>query len=302
MPREKIYDTYLFEQGYTRSTIDSYLNAQSKFIQWCDDKGYDPYHIDYKTCMLYIKDIQRPSKGKPLSKRSVSHQVGALKIFFNYLIDENYRDNNPFQNINIRGVRRSINHNLLEYEELEDLFYSYKTQNIKPPNCPHVAIRDKVVIGLMVYQGLDAKALMSLKIEHVLLEKGKIYIPSTRKTNARELELKSPQMLSLAQYLQNDRAVLQDKIRCYTDDLFPSNSNRSGVLLHTLFKRLRVINYKVKDAKQIRASVITHWLKLHNIRKVQYMVGHRYISSTERYVHQGLENLQKVIENLHPIS
>lgn len=301
MPREKIYDRYLFEQGYTRSTIDSYLNAQSKFIQWCDNKGYDPSYIDYKTCLLYVKDIQRPSKGKPLSKRSVSHQVGALKIFFNYLIDENYRGNNPFQNINIRGVRRGINHNLLEYVELEDLFYSYKTQNIELPNCPHVAIRDKVVIGLMVYQGLDAKALMSLKMEHILLEKGKLYVPSTRKTNARELELKSQQMLSLSQYLQNDRAILQDKIRCYTDDLFPRNSNRSSVLLHTLFKRLRAINYKIKDAPQIRASVITHWLKFHNIRKVQYMVGHRYISSTEKYLQNDIKGLKEVIETSHPI-
>jgi integrase/recombinase XerD len=197
MPREKIYDTYLFEQGYARSTIDSYLNAQSKFTQWYDYNSYDPCYIDYKTCLLYVKDIQRPSKGKQLSKRSVSHQVGPLKIYFNYLIDENYRGNNPFQNINIRGVGRSINHNLLEYVELEDLFYSYKTHNIELPNCPHVAILDKVVIGLMVYQGLDAKALMSLKMEHILLEKGKIYIPSIRKTNVRELELKSPQMLSL---------------------------------------------------------------------------------------------------------
>ena len=302
MPREKIYDTYLFEKGYTRSTIDSYLNAQSKFIQWCDNKGYDPCYIDYKTCLLYVKDIQRPSKGKPLSKRSVSHQMGALKIYFNYLIDENYRGNNPIQNINIRGVRRGINHNLLEYVELEDLFYSYKTHNIEPPNCPHVAVRDKVVIGLMVYQGLDAKALMSLKMEHILLEKGKIYIPSTRKTNARELELKSPQMLSLAQYLQNDRAILQDKIRCYTDDLFPRNTNRSSVLLHTLFKRLRAINYKVKDAPQIRASVITHWLKSHNIRKVQYMVGHRYISSTEKYLQNDIASLQEIISTAHPLS
>jgi len=302
MPREKIYDTYLFEQGYTRSTIYSYLNAQSKFIQWCDTKDYDLSHIDYKTCLLYVKDIQRPKKGKPLSKRSVSHQVGALKIFFNYLMDENYRGNNPFQNINIRGVRRSINHNLLEYEELEDLFYSYRTHNIKPPHCPHVAVRDKVVIGLIVYQGLDAKALMSLRMEHMQMEKGKLYVPSTRKTNARELELKSPQMLSLAQYLQKDRAVLQDKIRCYTDDLFPRNSNRSGVLLHTLFKRLRAINYKVKDAKQIRASVITHWLKLHNIRKVQYMVGHRYISSTEKYLQSDISSLKEIIENFHPMN
>ena len=32
------------------------------------------------------------------------------------------------------------------------------------------------------------------------------------------------------------------------------------------------------------------------------MAGHRYISSTGRYVQENLESLQEVIENLHPMS
>lgn len=302
MANTKTYDTYLFEQDYSRSTIDSYLRDAEKFNGWCNFKGHDPCHIDYKTCLDYVKEIQLPTKGKVLSKRTIKHHIGALKIYFNYLIDESHRGNNPMQNINIRGVRRSINHNLLEFEELEDLFYSYKTHNIELPNCPHVAMRDKVVIGFMIYQGMDAKALMSLKMEHLHLDEMRIYVPSTRKSNARELELKPPQMASLTQYLQIDRAILQDKIRCYTEDLFPRNSKRSGVLLHTLFKRLRDINYKVKDAPQIRASVITYWLKSHNIRKVQYMVGHRYISSTEKYLQNDISGLQDIITKSHPIN
>ena len=154
----------------------------------------------------------------------------------------------------------------------------------------------------MVYQGLDAKALMSLKLEHVQIEKGKLYVPSTRKTNSRELELKSPQIFSLMQYLQHDRILLQEKIDSYDNKLFPSNSGRSSALFATLFKRLRTINYKVKNTKQIRASVITYWLKLYNIRRVQYMVGHRYISSTEKYLQNDIESLQEVINNLHPIN
>ena len=55
------------------------------------------------------------------------------------------------------------------------------------------------------------------------------------------------------------------------------------------------------STKQIRASVITHWLSQYNIREVQYMAGHRYISSTERYQQDDLENLHELIESLHPI-
>jgi len=298
----KTYKVYLQEQGYTESTIDSYVRACEKFRGWCQFKECKPKYIDYKTCLEYVQEIQRPFNTKNISKRTVQSQVGALKKFFNFLMEESYRTDNPIESVNIRGVRRTLNHDLLEIEELEDLFYSYPTQNIKPPNCPHVAIRNKVIVGLMVYQGLDAQLLLKLKLEHVRLDNRTIYIPRTRKANGRELELKPPQMQSLVQYLERDRNILQEKIDCYTEALFPLNSDRPSILLSSLFKRLKHINFKVKDNKQIRASVITYWLRIYNIRKTQYLIGHRYISSTERYLQNDMESLQEMITLGHPIS
>jgi len=297
----KHYDHYLKEQDYAKTTINSYLIAKSRFIEWCDSKGCEVESIDYKSCLEYAKKLQRTRNGKMPSKSTVRHQIGALKIYFNYLIDENYRGDNPMENMNVRGVKRTLNHNLLEFEELEDLFYSYPTRNIELPSSPHVAIRDKVITGMMVYQGLNATALKTLKMEHINLERGKIYVPSTRKTNSRELEIKSPQILSLAEYINVSREAIQNSIGCHSEAFIPQNSDRFTVT-YWLFKKLRRINHNVKDTKQIRASVITYWLQHHNIREVQYMAGHRYISSTERYVQDDLESLQEVIDTLHPIS
>jgi integrase/recombinase XerD len=154
----------------------------------------------------------------------------------------------------------------------------------------------------MVYQGLNSTALKSLQFEHINIERGQIYIPSTRKTNSRTLELKSWQIIPLLRYLEKDKELLQDELQSHTQALFPLNSDRFDIISRHLFKRLKRINYKVKDMKQIRASVITYWLNHHNIREVKYMTGHRYISSTERYVQDDLENLHELIENMHPIS
>ena len=54
------------------------------------------------------------------------------------------------------------------------------------------------------------------------------------------------------------------------------------VNLHHMFRRLKRIYPEIKNAGQIRQSVITHWLKTHNLREVQYMAGHRWVSSTDR--------------------
>jgi integrase/recombinase XerD len=60
-----------------------------------------------------------------------------------------------------------------------------------------------------------------------------------------------------------------------------------------------------KDCKisiaEIRASVITNWLQHYNLREVQYMAGHKFVSSTERYRTDNLEDLQKELEKYHPL-
>jgi integrase/recombinase XerD len=58
---------------------------------------------------------------------------------------------------------------------------------------------------------------------------------------------------------------------------------------------------RLNNMAQIRASVITNWLKHYNLREVQYMAGHKYVSSTECYRTDHLEGLQKELEKYHPL-
>lgn len=55
------------------------------------------------------------------------------------------------------------------------------------------------------------------------------------------------------------------------------------------------------NAKQLRASVIVKWLKMYNLREVQYMAGHRYISATEAYRQNELEGLAEEVNQFHPL-
>ncbi len=87
------------------------------------------------------------------------------------------------------------------------------------------------------------------------------------------------------------------------DQLFISingSENIKNSLLH-MFKGLQRENPQVKNPKQIRASVITWWLKNYNLRQVQYMAGHKCVSSTERYQLNNLDKLQEKLEKYHPI-
>jgi integrase/recombinase XerD len=49
-----------------------------------------------------------------------------------------------------------------------------------------------------------------------------------------------------------------------------------------MLRQLKQLNNKLTSAKQIRSSVITHWLRQNNLRQVQNMAGHKYVRSTQR--------------------
>ena len=88
------------------------------------------------------------------------------------------------------------------------------------------------------------------------------------------------------------------------DQLFISvngSENIKNSLWH-LFREIKKINPGVINAIKIRQSVITYWLRTMNLRQVQYMAGHKYVSSTERYQTNSLENLQSKLEKYHPLS
>ena len=292
------YRSYLEQENYSTSSIVCYINEMQHFKKWCNRNHTTPIEIDYKTSLKYIKYLTR--KGN--SKKTINHKLGSLKNLFSYLINEAYRIDNPIENINIKGAKRTTNHNLLEADELEDLYYSFETENIKDTYHRLTAKRNKIIVGLMMYQGLKTTELIQLEVDNLELYKGKVYIKSGRKSNARTLELKSWQVIELLEYVKEVREDIKHRKRIESERLFiPGNARLGNTILH-ITKKLKKINHKVTNINQIRASVITNWLKQYNLRETQYLAGHRYISSTERYLQDDLENLHEIVNNFHPIN
>lgn len=291
------YGTYLRKQGYSETTVTGNERQIENFKKWCKRNRTTPMEIDYKTCLKFIQYLSR----KGTTKKTVNHRLRSIKIYFNYLIDGAYRTDSPIENIIVKGERRTINYNLLEADELEDLYYSFETDSYQEEYHRYTLKRAKVILGLTVYQGLSTTDLSSLKIEHLQLNKGKIYVPSTKRSNARELELKPWQIMEFMEYVNEVRPMIQDKIGNHGEQLFNTNARFNAITYH-IFKKLKRYNHKVDNPKQIRASVITNWLGQYNLRKVQYLAGHRYISSTERYLQDDLENLHEMVNTCHPIS
>ena len=167
--------------------------------------------------------------------------------------------------------------------------------------------RNKAILSLMVHQGLVTSEVEKLTLKNLELKQGKIHIPGSRKSNERILELKANQIIELMDYLYTIRVELMNYQAKLTEKLFlPTPSSGRKVAGESLqiwkgfTKELKQQDKGFVNFKQVRTSVITHWLKQYNLRQVQYMAGHRFISSTERYLVNQTEELQADIDRFHP--
>lgn len=146
----------------------------------------------------------------------------------------------------------------------------------------------------VIWQGLHSGELEKLEVTHINLNEGIIYIPSTSRSNNRELKLSTQQILTLYTYIHGGA---RDRLKPKADELLAGNQHN---IMHLLMEELKGINPQIQNAAHIRASVILYWLKQHNKRQVQYMAGHKSITSTEKYAVQELETLTDQLSKHHP--
>ncbi|PKV49595.1 integrase/recombinase XerD [Aquimarina sp. MAR_2010_214] len=295
----KNYYTYLEKLNHSQSTIKRNVYNIGKLQEWCRSKRTKPENLTYKQFLNYMNHLKTTNKPE-----TINRHIWAAKHYFTYLIAQGVRADNIAEDLKVRGERKRVFHNLLTGDELEDLFYSFETGKIWKNNFYYraTAKRNKVIVGLLVYQGLISNNLRSLILEHVDLRRGTIYIPSTRRNAQRTLTLKSWQIIELKEYIEEIRPILQDHIDTYDEKLFPLNTPQFNVILRPTLKKLKTYNQKVINNNHIRTSVIVNWLGQYNIRKVQQMAGHRFISSTESYKQDNLENLHEAINQFHPLN
>lgn len=293
------YQDYLSRNNYSQSTIKIHALRIKRFTKWLKIQGIKETELTYGNLLQYAKYLQTR---KHYERTSVNNELRAIKLYYDYLIEQNEVMENPAEDMAIRDTRTKVISNLLEEEELEDLYYSYETKH-NDTFFKATRSRDKVVVGLMVFQGITAVELNHLQEEYVQLHKGKIDIPSTRRSNARTLRLQPAQMMELMEYMQNTRPYLLKKSRGENPEkLIFGSIDQMHSITSRIIRNLKKYNHKVTSCSQLRASIITNWLNNHSLRKAQYMAGHRYISSTEKYVQDDLENLHEIVNNFHPIS
>jgi site-specific recombinase XerD len=282
---------YLQGKEYSHASIATYERFTDQFLEWAQKENLPIEQIRYQDILLYTKHC---SSKKNHSQRTVQHTIITLGHYFDYLQDTQQIEGNPTKGIKVQGVKRKTLYHILEPNELHTIYNSYGATTLSQK-------KNKVIIGMLVYQGLKTEELDRLETKDVKLKEGKVEIAGSKKGNARTLQLEAHQVLDVYEYVKETRPQILDVTKQKTEKLFVSVEGGQKLRIDFLMAQLRKQNNKLESADQLRASVIVKWLKQYNLREVQYLAGHRYISSTEAYKQNEMEGLTEEVNMFHPL-
>jgi integrase/recombinase XerD len=308
------FKSYLKKQELSKTTVAMYHYHTMDFISFLDKDNTEAEQCTEKEIMLYLNHLQK----KNVDNATKKLRLYALKHFFNFQIENNKRDDNPAKRIKIASGQKQKLYPTLSPQELQGICENYKVPTAEHPKSHHNWFtayklskeRNKVILGLLVNQGVTTVDISRILVEDIDLRQGKIDIRGGRIGKDRTLELKSNQIMDIMEYLYKTRNELLKYQKEETKQLFlsvPSSGdihatgNGNLQIFKSLTNEIKEQNPRFINFLQVRSSVITFWLKQYNLRQVQYRAGHKHIISTEAYLINDIDDLQKEIDSFHPI-
>ena len=186
---------YLKKRKLSTATVGLYTNYAQAFSTWLAQEGIEVDGVIYADMLAYIDSLRQ----KGLAVKSINGQLRAIGQYYDFLKSRNEVPGNPATNLVLKGHTNAIVHQLLSERQLEAIYASYEAESLSQ-------YRNKLMLSLIVYQGLVLRELEKLEISHLKAEV--IEIPATTGTNPRILALQPEEQSLLKQYLEEIRPII----------------------------------------------------------------------------------------------
>ena len=289
------YKTYLkLERGLADNSITNYVMDVEKLVRFLEEKKLTelPLTVDTDILKQFIYEI-----AKVVNERSQARIISGLKSFFNYLVFEDLREDNPTDLIEAPKIGRKLPDTLSE-NEINDLIAAIDLSHPQGE-------RNRAILETLYGCGLRVSELINLKLSDLFFDED--FIQVTGKGNKQRL-------VPIADINKKYIIIYREQIRVHqtiapeaTDILFLNRRGKqlTRAMVFTIVKQLaeKIGFKKTISPHTFRHSFATHLLENGaDLRAIQQMLGHESITTTEVYMHVDRTHLAKVLEKFHPRS
>jgi len=256
------YRRYLKRRNFSPHTVKAYLNILDQFIAWLTVPLHETTRHEIDSYVDYLM-------GKRLSPKTITCHLQTIRLFFNYLIDdEGIPMANPITKVSIRLPKPLPRH--LQ----DDQARKFLTIITDP--------RDRAMVMLMLRCGLRVEEVSHLTLDAVELSRNRLFVANGKGGKDRVV------------YLSNDaRSALEACLKVRSSKERRIFLVQKGPLTGTPLSVRGIqkrIEYYARESKikvschSLRHTMATQLLNADaDLATIQDLLGHTHITTTQRY-------------------
>lgn len=287
------YQDYLEnERHYSEHTLKAYINDIETLVGFLtsEDLG-DLSFLTQRIAKFFIASLHGTYNPKTIRRK-----ISSVRSFYDYLIEESLVKENPFENVDLPKVKKSLPKFI--YEDEMNTFLN------KIDDSSALGKRNRVIFELLYGCGLRVSELTGIAINDIDYVKQEILIHG-KGSKDRIVPVHDLGIAMLKTYIKDARIELALKHDEKTDMLL---LNYKGMPLSSRGVR-KILNRELeKQASAMnltphsfRHSFATHLLNRGvDLRVVQELLGHVSLSTTQIYTKVSKEKLQDEYLKAHP--
>lgn len=234
---------------------------------------------------------------RKLRKSTISRKVAALRSFYGYLVREGKVGFNPAELVQLPRQEKYIPVVLSADEMLSVL-------QVKFPESPS-GLRDRAMIELFYSAGIRLSELTGLNCGDVNFAEGLVKVRGKGRKE-RIVPVGTPALREIEAYLLR-RGELSPNT--------PAAGSEAALFLSRRGKRMnprgvaRVVEKVVRESgigRRISPHALRHTFATHllnagaDLRSIQEMLGHRSLSTTQKYTSVSVSRLMEIYDKAHP--
>ncbi len=279
--KEVQVDKFLFflksELNYSELTIKSYQLDLTDFFGYVESKKINYLTITNQDVRGYLKYLDSCN----LKNSTISRRISTLRTFYNYLVDENIVENNVFHNVKNPKLEKKLP-NYLNYNEMEELLESIDISTTE-------GLKRRLLIEMFYSTGCRVSEMINVKISD---------IDFTNKTIRIMGKGSKERIVYFGDYANKYLEAYLSKVNC-DKYLFTSKKgekltvNEVEQIVKDIMKHISIKTHVTPHT--LRHTFATHLLNNGaDIRTVQELMGHAYLSTTGIYTHVSSDRLKDI--------
>ncbi|MFQ5488740.1 MAG: site-specific tyrosine recombinase XerD [Gammaproteobacteria bacterium] len=288
---ERFLDALWMERGLSRHTLAAYGTDLRGLAVWlAEDAGRGLADARREDLLAYL--ARRVAQGSSL--RSSARLLSSMRRFYQYLVRERMRDEDPSARIEAPRLGRPLPKSLTE-AEVDALLAA-------PDHEQRLGLRDRAMLELLYATGLRVSELVALPLARLNLRQGVVLVTG-KGGKERIVPLGEEAVHWLECWLAQGRpALLKGRP---SDALFVTA--RGGAMTRQAFWHL-IKRYargagieRPLSPHTLRHAFATHLLNHGaDLRALQMLLGHSDLSTTQIYTHVARERLKDLHAAHHP--